>query len=59
MGRIKVTGYVDTDDLNSGDVDLTDGTGLSSEGFDNLIAGENGRPLKLTDLDDIQVELER
>lgn len=33
MARIKVTGYLDTDDLDAGDVDLTHELGLSDRGF--------------------------
>jgi hypothetical protein len=38
MARIKVTGYVDTDDLNEDMVDLDHPTGLTAEGFDDLNA---------------------
>lgn len=58
MARIKITGYVDTDDLNPEDVDLEHEMGLSSEGYDNLVTGENGRPLSLTALEDVEVTLE-
>lgn len=58
MTRLKITGYIDTDDLGPGDVDLDHPTGLSSEGYDNLITGENGIPLKLTDLEDVEIEKE-
>ena len=34
MSRIKVTGYLDTADLNPEHVDLHHESGLSSEGFD-------------------------
>ena len=34
MSRIKVTGYLDTADLNPEHVDLDHESGLSSEGFD-------------------------
>lgn len=58
MPRIKVTGYIHTEDLDPEDVDLDDTSGLSSDGFDNLVTGENGRPLSLADLEDIELHLE-
>jgi len=36
MARIKITGFIDTDDLDDEDVDLEDKTGLTSEGFDKI-----------------------
>lgn len=36
MARIKVTGYILTDDLEPDHVDLNSETGLSEEGFEEL-----------------------
>lgn len=58
MARLKITGYVDTDDLRPGDVDLDHPSGLSAEGFDILITGANDSALKLTDLEDVEIEKE-
>lgn len=55
--RIKITGYLETDDLDSDQLDLSDSTGLSAEGYDNLITGEDGAPLQITGLNDVEVEL--
>lgn len=59
MGRLKITGYIDTDDLRPEDVDLEHDTGLSSEGFDILIAGVNDSAIKLSDLEDVEVEIDK
>jgi hypothetical protein len=52
--RIKITGYFEPEDEET---DPNDSTGLTSEAYDNLIAGENGYPLKLSDLDDVEVRV--
>lgn len=53
MGRIKVTGYFETE---GDEADDSSPTGLSEEAYLEMISGETGRPLKLTDLDDVTVE---
>lgn len=37
MARIKVTGYIDTGDLGEEEIDLDSPTGLSAQGFENII----------------------
>lgn len=46
MPRIKVTGYIDTRDIDPEHLDLDHDTGLSSEGFD-FMAGQ----VQMDDLD--------
>lgn len=58
MSRIKITGYVDSEDLTPEYVDLNHPTGLSEEGYLNLVGGEDGAPLTLVDLDDVETEVE-
>lgn len=41
MARIKITGYIDSDDLPSEEVDLSDATGLSNLGYERAL-GVNG-----------------
>lgn len=51
--RIKITGYFTPEDHET---DPTDSTGLTSEAYDNLIAGfGTHEPLRLTDLEDLEV----
>lgn len=52
--RIKVTGYIDTDDLDDDQVDLSHATGLTEEA---LIAYDTGGRALL--LDDAEFVLER
>lgn len=60
MARIKVTGYLDTDEMDEDHVDLNHETGLSEKGTDAASSVfYNGVPYKLTDLEDIEFELER
>lgn len=37
MARIKVTGYIDTEDMSPSDVDLTHAFGVSTEFFDRAV----------------------
>lgn len=55
--KIKFTGFLDVADVDMDDLDTEHSTGLSDQGFRNLVSGENGRPLKLTDLDDVETEV--
>lgn len=59
-GRIKVIGYVAVDDLPDGVHDPEHATGLTSDGYDDLVAGENGKhkALGLDDLEDIDLVYE-
>jgi hypothetical protein len=54
--RIKVTGYFEPEDH---ELDAADPTGLTSEAYDRLITGEDGRSLSLMDLEDLEVEVEK
>ena len=47
--RIKVTGYLETDDLDPEEVDETHETGLSEEGYLRYSSG--AYPLRLDDLE--------
>lgn len=59
MARIKVTGYINVEDLETHEVDLTDPTGLSAEGYDNVRLGNDERPAySLSSLEDVEIELE-
>lgn len=60
MPRIKVTGYIDTEDLPSSFVDLTDRTGLTGTGYE-AITGDVGDVYewKVGNLDNYTLELER
>lgn len=58
MARLKITGYIDTAELDDSHVDLDHPSGLSSEGYDDLVTGESGSALALTDLEDVEVEKE-
>lgn len=55
MARIRVTGYIDTADLDPDRLDGDDRTGLSEQGYLDLVADENGTALKLSDLTDIDL----
>lgn len=57
--RIKVTGYISADDLDPTDLDPDDATGLSEQGHLDHIVDEKGTGLKVADLDDVRVEVER
>lgn len=57
--RIKVTGYLETDDMDPTHVDLLDPSGLSSEGEDALMSSlYRGVNYKTCDLEDIEAELQ-
>ncbi len=55
--RIKITGYIDIDDLEEEYVDLDDPTGLSAEGFEAIMIGE-GPPFIIADLQENDAVLE-
>lgn len=56
MPRIKITGYINTDDLGASEIDLDHPTGLSAEGYD-VYTGPDG-VFQVSDLEDLEVELE-
>ncbi|AMM44268.1 hypothetical protein BJD78_gp98 [Arthrobacter phage KellEzio] len=55
MARIKITGYFTPEPEEA---DLFSPTGLTEEAYLNLISGEDGKPLDLTDLTEVEVELQ-
>lgn len=55
MGWLKVTGYIDTYDLASEDLDPTGDTGLSASGYEDLVAG---RSLTFASLHGVEVTKE-
>jgi len=59
MARIKVTGYIEVDDLEPEHVDLEDSTGLSAEGYEEIMyGGERFSAWSVADLVDLEIELE-
>jgi hypothetical protein len=52
VSKIKITGYVDTDEFGEESLDLSDRSGLSSSGYEELMR------TSVEDLDDVRVELE-
>ena len=46
--RIKITGYIDINDLEEEYVDLDDPSGLSPVGFDSILAGDDPRGVQWT-----------
>lgn len=56
MARIKITGYFSPE---PDELDSSSPTGLTEDAYMRLISGEEGRPLELTDLTEVDVELER
>lgn len=55
--RIKVTGYIEVDDLREEHVDLTSPDGLSSAGYTEVAHGANWNVGDLVDLD-LELELD-
>jgi hypothetical protein len=55
MARIKITGYINTSELDESEVLEMHPTGLTESGYTNLISGENGDPLSVADLHDVEV----
>lgn len=57
MSRLKITGYIDTDDLPSDDmVDDTAESGLSEEGYEEAMSYLISGPLGMHD---VEIEVER
>lgn len=57
--RIKITGYLDTNDLDPEDLDLNHPSGLSDAAYASLAAGQGvGHFQGGKSLDDVEVELE-
>ncbi|MCY4726684.1 hypothetical protein NYO98_10380 [Nocardioides sp. STR2] len=55
MPRIKVTGYLDTDDLDPEHVDTSHEMGLSTAGYEHMIGADGSRGLGL---DDVEFQIE-
>lgn len=51
---IKITGYYEPEDSEA---DSSNPLGLTEEAYLRLIFGEDGRPLKLTQLSDVELEV--
>lgn len=59
MPRIKVTGYINTDDLDADMVDLNNSTGLSTLGFEELQGMHDvNTALPISSLEDLEFELQ-
>jgi len=56
--RIKFTGYMDVDEFDAADLDLDHPTGLSEDGHLKHVVGETGQALALSDLTDVDSEVE-
>lgn len=58
--RLKITGYIDVDEIEAQHLDLQHPTGLTAEGYDGLIMGDvdGVYPLSLSSLDDLDTSLE-
>lgn len=54
--RIKVTGYVDTDDLHGEAIDLENPTGLSESGLKSFTEGRDGA-MAIMELDELNFTL--
>lgn len=57
-GRIKVTGYLNVDELEPGMLDLAHESGLSEEGHDKLFSVFSDHSPTLSELEDSTAELE-
>lgn len=56
MARIKISGYLNTDDLSPEQVDLDHESGLSEQGHEEITSiFSDGPPFKISDLEDIDV----
>jgi len=55
MARIKITGYVDVSDLEPEEIDLSNDTGLSEDGYAGVFEGS----ITIQDMHDVTVTLEK
>ena len=55
MARVKVSGYFDVDDDK---IDFDSPTGLTEEAFVSIVHDEDGCSPKVSDLEDVDTELE-
>ena len=58
MARIKVTGYINVDDLEDEHVDLSHETGLSAAGYDYVMGLTEQPGYDVKDLDEVEFEKE-
>ena len=56
MARIKITGYVNVGDLEPEEIDLSNDTGLSEDGYDGIVIEGS---LAIPDMHDVTVTLEK
>jgi hypothetical protein len=54
--RIKIMGYIEVEELDDEYLDLEDPTGLSKEGYDQIVRDVDGN-WSIDDLVDVEVEL--
>lgn len=54
MARIKVTGYIDTEDMLPGDVDFDHPMGITDDYYSSLVSGAQPLPV----MEDLEFELE-
>ena len=55
MAKIKVTGWIDSDDLNDGDADPNHTSGLSEQGYNRMTTYDLEPGYKVADLNDIEI----
>lgn len=55
--RIKITGYINIEELAPEHVDLEDATGFSEEGHLTYVVGEYGTTPQIHSLEDAEAEL--
>jgi hypothetical protein len=59
MPRIKFTGYIDIIDLEQDQLDLSDPTGLSAKGQEDLTSDSGRFPApRISELEDLETEVE-
>jgi hypothetical protein len=57
MKRIKVTGYLNPNDMDPDHVDLDHSSGLTQEGDEAVTSSFSDQGYKISDLEDIETEL--
>jgi hypothetical protein len=57
VARIRVTGYLDTDDLDPDHVDLGHETGLSGRGDEAITSVFGDAQVRISELEDLKLEL--
>jgi hypothetical protein len=57
VARIRVTGYLDTDDLDQDHVDLGHETGLSGRGDQEITSVFGDAQVRISELEDLKLEL--